>query len=119
MESTLVSQTSLTPRSPSRVTLPASIACSTITLPLQVFVDSGSDDNFIDQDFVAQANLPTEPLDSPKTMNALDGRVICRVTRRTVPLSCVISGNHRQTLQLLIIPCGFGYSLVTAPQPPP
>jgi len=58
-ESTLVSNTSSSSRSPS---LPAMLISNSQSYPLLLFIDSGSDDNFIDENFVTQVNIPLKPL---------------------------------------------------------
>ena len=90
--------------SPARISLLATLGTNTQSHPLQVFIDSGSDDNFINENFVTQTNIPLELLEIPKSVNALDGRLISKVTHRTVPLSLTISGNHSETIQLYVIP---------------
>ena len=43
-------------------------------------VDSSADENFLDIDFAAQAGIAVESLPSPLDANALDGRLLARVT---------------------------------------
>ena len=75
-----------------------------LSLPHQVLVDSGSDDNVIDSATVKQAHILTLPLPTPKEVFALDDRLLACVTHRTVPLSLLLSGNHSEKIHLLIIP---------------
>ena len=72
-------------------------------LPLSVLVDSGAEENFLDQQVAAQAGIKLEPLERPRTALAVDGRLLARVTHRTEPLELVLSGNHRETIQFNII----------------
>ena len=74
------------------------------SVPVQVLVDSGADDNFIDSEFCTQANFLTETLPVPKEVFALNGQLVARVTHRTAPLSLQLSGNHQETISLFIIP---------------
>ena len=90
--------------SPPRLLLKGTVSWSQVSLPLSVLVNSGADDNFIDSDFITQSNLPSEPLPRPKNVFALDGRLLARVTHRTVPVSLLLSGNHHETISLFIIP---------------
>lgn len=55
------------------------------TLPIQVLIDSGADDNFIDNELVSQANIPTIALSKPKEVLALDG---ARTTHVLTHVSC-------------------------------
>lgn len=50
-----------------------------------------------------QSGTPLEPLDSPLSLNALDGHLLARVTHRTIPESLIIV-NHRELVQFKIRP---------------
>ena len=82
----------------------ASLVCQGDSIPLLALVDSGADDNFIDSTLVTQAGIPVEALPAPKDVNALDGRLLARITHHTVPLSLILSGNHHESIKLLVIP---------------
>lgn len=99
----LVSHTSVVSSPSKYIQLKGTVSWSLVTLSLQVLVDSCSDDNFIEYDFVSQWNLPSEPLLEPKDMFALDGRLLARVTHQTAPVSLLLSGNHHETISLYII----------------
>ena len=90
--------------SPPRLLVKGTVSWSQVSLPLSVLVDSGSDDNFIDSSFIAQSHIPSELLPQPKEVFALDGRLLARITHRTVPVSLLLSGNHHETISLYIIP---------------
>ena len=47
--------------------------------------------------------IDTVPLGSPIETQALDGRPMARVERRTVPVNLLISGNHHESISLLVI----------------
>lgn len=100
----LVSHTSVSPALVNRLQLKGTVSCAQVSLPLQVLVDSGADENFIDSDVVFQSNLPSEPLPEPKDIFSLDGRLLARVTHRTAPVSLLLSGNHHETISLYLIP---------------
>lgn len=91
------------PSPTARNILLASLQWSRESLPVHVFVDSEEDDSFIDSSLVEQSQIPIETLNSPKTVNALDGRRLPTVTHRTAPISLIISGNHWEHLQLYVI----------------
>ena len=95
-----------TPIDPSskRIQLRGTISFHAASFPVVALVDSGADDNFIDSQFVAQFNIPSEPLSKPQRVFALDGKVLANVTHRTVPVSLVVSGNHRELISLNIVP---------------
>lgn len=86
-----------------RVQLEAAILRPEGNIPLQVLVDSEADDNFIDGSLVDQAGIPVEPVPDPKEVNVLDGRRLARITHITAPLNLLLSGNHRETIKLLVI----------------
>ena len=73
------------------------------TSPLTILLDSGADESFIDRELVHQLGINTVPLDSPIETQALDGRPLARVERRTVPVNLLISGNHHESISLLVI----------------
>lgn len=89
---------------PSRISIPAILLFHSHNHSTTALVDSGSDANFMDEGLAARLRVPLETLESARAVNALDGRLISRVTHRTGPLTLRISGNHSETIQLLIIP---------------
>ncbi|KAI3356738.1 hypothetical protein L3Q82_003419 [Scortum barcoo] len=66
-------------------------------LPLQALIDSGAEENFIDERIKRAF-----PLNLWRGL-AVDGRKLAQVTHRTVPVTHVLSGNHVETIQLLVI----------------
>lgn len=66
-------------------------------------VDSGADDSFLDEKLASQVGIHTVPLDSPISVNALNGKFLAQITHRTVPLLLVLCGYHREYIQLNII----------------
>ncbi len=74
------------------------------SLLLEVLVDCGADDSFIDSEPCSKANVPTETLPQPKDVLALNGQLLARVTHRTAPLSLHLSGNHHEVITLFVIP---------------
>ena len=97
-----MSQTS-TSSSPFRPLTHASLRSPEVSLELDVFVDSGADENFLDRELAKQLQLIPEPLPVPREANALDGRLLCHVTHRTPALSLTISGNHAEMISFLLI----------------
>lgn len=88
---------------PDRLQLQSSILCHCKSIPLLTLVDSGADDNFIDSAIVHQEEIPTEPIDPPRKVNALNGEPLAMITHRTVPVTLILQGNHKETIQLLVI----------------
>ncbi|KAJ8346477.1 hypothetical protein SKAU_G00278780 [Synaphobranchus kaupii] len=73
------------------------------TVTSSALIDSGADASFMDITFARRAGIPTERLTSPISALALDGRSLGLVTHSTVPIQLVLSGNHRESIQLLLI----------------
>ena len=67
-----------------------------------MFVESGANDNFIDTSLFKQS-LSWNPW-HPQTVNARDGRGLALITHHNVPITLIISGNHRECIQLFINP---------------
>lgn len=63
---------------------------------VSVFINSGASANFMKNALVTQ-------LPKPILASALDGRLLCSVTHRTVPVNLVMSGNHQETLSFHLI----------------
>lgn len=72
-------------------------------LPLLALVDSGADENFMDIILVSQADITTKPLTTPLDANAVDGRLLARVTHQTCPVQLIISGHHREQILFHLI----------------
>ena len=87
----------------SRPLLCATLLWQDQTSPLTILLDSEADESFIDQELVHQMGIDTVPLGSPIETQALNGRPIARVERRTVPVNLLISGNHHESISLLVI----------------
>uniref|UniRef100_A0A8P4GPN0 Gypsy retrotransposon integrase-like protein 1 n=1 Tax=Dicentrarchus labrax TaxID=13489 RepID=A0A8P4GPN0_DICLA len=87
----------------SRLQLKASLHWQLNSIPLTALVDSGAEESFIDSAFVLQANIPTIKLPDNQPVNALDGKHLANITRQTVPLTLILSGNHREEISLLVI----------------
>ena len=93
-----MSHTSVPSSPPQRLQLRGTVIWAHVSFPLEVLVDSGADDNFIDSCLVSQLSLPSEPLPTAKDVVALDGKLLGRVTHHTVPLSLLLSGNHHESI---------------------
>ena len=91
----------------SRPLLEAVLLWQDQTLPLSILLDSGADESFIDRELVLRFGIDTVPLDPPIETQALDGRTLTRVERRTVPVKLLVSGNHHESISLLVITSPF------------
>lgn len=52
---------------------------------------------------VAQVQTPAEPLEPPMEVKALNGSPLARLTHHTVPITLILSGNHWEIIQLMLI----------------
>lgn len=87
----------------------ATICFKGLTLPLTALIDSGAEGNFLDRDFAHEAGLEVESLTTPLVATTLDGKLLSKVTHRTVPLTLLLSGNHKEQIS---------FNLISAPQSP-
>lgn len=59
--------------------------------------------NFIDHAIVTQHAIPIIPLPEPKTVSAVDGKFLARITHQTAPVTLLTSGNHCEHFQFFVI----------------
>lgn len=64
----------------------------------------GADYSFIDQDQAMHGTIPAEDLSEPKTIHDLNRELLAKVAHQTAPLNLIISVNHREQIQLFLIP---------------
>ncbi|KAI3371555.1 hypothetical protein L3Q82_023589 [Scortum barcoo] len=93
----------LSPEERNRRLRAATICFQLQRFSLQALIDSGAEENFIDEQAAEQAGIPSEPLERPRNALAVDGRILAQVTHRTLPVKLVLSGNHVESIQLLVI----------------
>lgn len=86
-----------------RLQVPASLRYQDQFLPLSALIDSGAEDSFISHQYVQQANIPIEPLQTPLRVTALDGHLLAEITHQTAPVYLVLSGNHCENIQLKVM----------------
>lgn len=100
----LVSRTSV-PQSEGKAALlfPATLKWKQGSVTVGAYLDSGADDSFIDFDFSFQAGIPLVPLEDPLSVQALDGHSLGPVTHRTQLLQLTLSGNHTESISLLVL----------------
>ena len=94
---------------PSRPLIHAQLFCKGQVNTVSVLIDSGADTNLLDRALAEQLGIEQEPLSQPIKATALDGRLLCTVTHRTIPLRLGMSGNHTELLT---------FHLIHAPQQP-
>ncbi|KAL0150082.1 hypothetical protein M9458_054741, partial [Cirrhinus mrigala] len=67
-------------------------------------VDSGVEGNFMDFDFAHRLHIPVVPLTHKITVNALNGQALPDITHTTGPVTLITSGNHLESITLLLTP---------------
>ncbi|KAL0161239.1 hypothetical protein M9458_044964, partial [Cirrhinus mrigala] len=67
-------------------------------------VDSGAEGNFMDFDLAHRLHIPVVPLTHKITVNALNGQALPDITHTTGPVTLVTSGNHSESITLLLTP---------------
>lgn len=86
-----------------RFLIPARLGSNSQSLPLSALIDSGAEDSFVDLELAKQLGLHLETLPDPMTAYALNGQRISKVIQQTQPVTLIISGNHRELIQLKVI----------------
>lgn len=90
---TLMNQTSLTFQPKDRVELRDVLRWAQDSIP----------SIFVNQNFLTQTDIPTEPLAEPKEVLAIDSNFLVKVTHVTMPVALTLSGNHYEKLQLFAV----------------
>lgn len=99
-----VSLTHSWPFRPNCLTVPVSLSTPSGTIQLLTLFDSRAEDHFIDKLFVPQANFPTESLERPIVVQALDRKEPSLVARQSPPpLHILVSSNHGESLSFKIL----------------
>lgn len=99
----------------SRLILRGTLLWGNSSLPVPFMVDSGADDSFIDENVARHAGLPLVELTEPRTVQDLNGRTLARATHRTTSLTLLVSGNHREQIQLFLIPSSASPAVLGSP----
>lgn len=103
------------PSSSPRRVLPGALLWDCDSLPLPLLLDASRDHCFIDENLAKQAQLPVEVLPESRIIQDLDSRHIARITHQTRPLTLVFSGNHREVIQLFLIPSSAALAVLGSP----
>jgi hypothetical protein len=76
------------------------IIFNSAVFPLDLLVDSGADNNFISDTFVAKHNIPVTLLPSVVSLQLADGS-LSNISTQTIPLTLQI-GSHRESISFLV-----------------
>lgn len=110
----LASVTSACAPSP-RLVLEGTLMWGNDSVSVPFMIDSGADDSFIDSELATRARIPLVELSEPRQVQDLNGRTLARATHRTAPLTLLISGNHREQIQLYVIPSSASPAILCSP----
>ena len=66
-------------------------------------IDSGAEESFLETKTAASWGIPLVEVSCPLVANSLNDQKIRQITKATVPVRLLISGNHREEISLLII----------------
>jgi len=61
--------------------------------------------SFIDDRLVRSLGIELQPLDSPLIAKALNNMTLARIEFKTVPVTLILSGNHREEICFHVISC--------------
>ena len=87
----------------SRTCLPVTLNWTGGNEKTSALLDSGAEESFLDAGNAACWGIPLVEVSRPLVANSLNGQRIGCITKATVPLHLLVSGNHQKTISLLII----------------
>ena len=87
----------------SRTCLPVIINWTGGTKKTSTLLDSGAEESFMDAGTATRCGIPLVEVSHPLVANSLNGQRLGRITKATIPLCLLVSGNHQETIPLLII----------------
>lgn len=70
---------------------------------MAVFINYGTDENFLDALLAMQLNIPTVALNAPVWASILDGHLLASVTHHSAQFHLGMLGNHPETVLFHII----------------
>lgn len=71
---------------------------------MEALIDSGSDSNLLDVEFVKNCQIGTELISPPLKVNALNGELLTIISEQTSPLRLHLAGNHIEKITFHVIP---------------
>ncbi|MGL4250315.1 MAG: DUF4939 domain-containing protein, partial [Aeromonas sp.] len=87
--------------------LPVRLRWAESSASCTALLDSGAEACFIDETWAIEQGIPLLDLESSPSLYALDGSALPKVRQRTVPLTLTVSGNHNETISLLVFKCPY------------
>lgn len=97
----------------SRLVLEGTLLWGKDSLRVPFMVDSGADNSFIDATLAKQARIPLAKLAEPRTVQDLNGCTLA--THKTASVTLLVSGNHREQIQLFVIPSSASPAILGSP----
>ena len=87
----------------SHICLPVTLNWTGGTKRTSALLDSGAEESFLDAEAAVRWGIPLVEVSRPLVANSLNGQNIGGITKATIPLHLLVSGNHQETISLLII----------------
>ena len=88
----------------SRTCLPITLHWSGRSKQTSALLDSGAEESFLDAGAATRLGILLVEVSHPLGANSLNSQIIGRINIATVPLRLLISGNHQETISLLMTP---------------
>ena len=81
------------------LTLPAYVSLGDRKVAVEALIDSGSDCNFIDEDFARSHDIKIFPLESAIRVRSLDASPLTSITKISETVRFTVSGNHTESIR--------------------
>uniref|UniRef100_A0A3P8R7J1 Gypsy retrotransposon integrase-like protein 1 n=1 Tax=Astatotilapia calliptera TaxID=8154 RepID=A0A3P8R7J1_ASTCA len=87
-----------------RLLLSVTIVTSNQTFTCPALVDSGAEQNLMDEKLAKRLAVSLTPLEPPTPASTLNNQVFAYITHQTAPVRLITSGNHQEQLSFFTFP---------------
>lgn len=87
-----------------RLVVSVAIVTNKKTVTCSALVDSGAEQNLIDEKLAKELEVPLTLLEPPLPASALNKQVFAYITHQTAPVKVITSGNHNESLSFFTFP---------------
>lgn len=81
---------------------PAKLFFQTVSYACNTLIDSGAEQNFLDETLAQKLGLPLVSLPETLQVSALNGSHLASITHRTQDITLILSGNHSEKVSLFL-----------------
>lgn len=81
---------------------PAKLIFQTVSYACNALIDSGAEQNFLDETLAQNLGLPLVSLSETLQVSALNGGHLASITHRTQDITLILSGNHSEKISLFL-----------------